>query len=71
MKNHHINPQEAVQSHKDPRSKKSVVMHLGTFDFTDGPLDKSPRRLKTALKKEGISDEDFLVLKHGETIILK
>jgi L-ascorbate metabolism protein UlaG (beta-lactamase superfamily) len=70
MKNHHINPEEAIQAHKDLQSKKSIAMHWGTFILTDEHLDEPPRRLKAALKKEGISDEDFLVLKHGETIIL-
>jgi L-ascorbate metabolism protein UlaG (beta-lactamase superfamily) len=70
MKNHHINPEEAVQAHSDLRARKSVGMHWGTFILTDEPLDEPPRRLKAAMKKQGLSDEDFLVLKHGETIIL-
>ena len=70
MKNHHINPEEAVQAHLDLRSKKSVAMHWGTFMLTDEPLDEPPRRLKEAMKKEEIPDDEFLVLKHGETIVI-
>lgn len=70
MKNHHINPEEAVQAHSDLRARKSVAMHWGTFILTDEPLDEPPRRLKSAMNREGLSDEDFLVLKHGETIML-
>ncbi len=70
MKNHHINPEEAVKAHIDLRARKSVGMHWGTFPLTDEPLDEPPRRLKAALKNEELSDEDFLVLQHGETIIL-
>ena len=70
MKNHHINPEEAVKAHKDLRARKSIAMHWGTFPLTDEPLDEPPRRLKAALKNEDLSDEDFLVLMHGETIIL-
>jgi L-ascorbate metabolism protein UlaG (beta-lactamase superfamily) len=70
MKNHHINPEEAVQAHRDLRSLKSIGMHWGTFILTDEPLDEPPLRLKAAMATEGLSPKDFLVLKHGETIIL-
>jgi len=70
MKNHHINPEEAVKAHKDLQAERSVAMHWGTFILTDEPLDEPPRRLKAAMKQEGLSDEEFLILKHGETIIL-
>lgn len=70
MKNHHINPEEAVQAHIDLRSKMSVAMHWGTFILTDEPLDEPPVRLKTAMKEKGIPEDEFLVLKHGEMILL-
>ncbi|UCD35940.1 MAG: MBL fold metallo-hydrolase, partial [Nitrospiraceae bacterium] len=71
MKYHHINPDEAVQAHRDLRSKLSVAMHWGTFMLTDEPLDEPPVKLKAALQKQGIPEDEFLVLKHGETIILE
>jgi N-acyl-phosphatidylethanolamine-hydrolysing phospholipase D len=70
MARHHVNPAESVQIHMDIRSKKSVAIHWGTFILTDEPLDEPPERLREALKKNQIPAEDFLVLKHGETIIL-
>lgn len=71
MKNHHINPEEAVQAHIDLRSRKSVAMHWGTFILTDEPLDEPPVRLSEAKKEQGLTDDEFLVLRHGETIVLK
>jgi L-ascorbate metabolism protein UlaG (beta-lactamase superfamily) len=71
MKNHHINPEEAVLAHIDLRSKQSVAMHWGTFMLTDEPLDEPPLKLKAALKKKGVLDNKFLVLMHGETILLQ
>ena len=71
MKNHHINPEEAVEAHKDLKSKKSVAMHWGTFILTDEPLDEPPRLLKEAMKEQGLSEEEFLILQHGETILLE
>ncbi len=71
MRNHHMNPEEAVQAHIDVRTKKSVAVHWGTFILTDEPLDEPPQRLKKTIKERGIRKDEFLVLKHGETIILK
>ncbi len=70
MKTHHINPEEALQVHADIRSKKSVAIHWGTFILTDEPLDEPPKRLETAMAEKKLPADAFLVLKHGETIIL-
>ncbi len=70
MKNHHVNPEESVQIHKDIRSNKSVAIHWGTFILTDEPLDEPPKRLAGALQENNISAQDFAVLQHGQTIIL-
>jgi len=70
MRNHHINPEEAAQAHTDLRSKKAVAMHWGTFMLTDEPLDEPPVRLKKAMEERGIPEKEFLVLQHGETIVL-
>lgn len=71
MKNHHINPEEAVKAHIDLRARRSIAMHWGTFMLTDEPLDEPPRRLRAAIKKAGIPLSDFIVLKHGETVDLE
>jgi N-acyl-phosphatidylethanolamine-hydrolysing phospholipase D len=70
MRNYHINPEEALKIHLDVRSKKSVAIHWGTFMLTDEPLDEPPRRLDEARRENGIAEEEFLVLKHGEIIVL-
>ena len=71
MKAHHISPEEAVQVHLDIDSRKSAAIHWGTFILTDEPLDEPPRRLAKALEDKGIPSEDFLVLRHGETVLLE
>jgi len=70
MKDHHMNPEESVMVHRDVRSRKSVAMHWGTFVLTDEPLDEPPVRLAAALKDAAIAESDFLVLQHGETVLL-
>jgi L-ascorbate metabolism protein UlaG (beta-lactamase superfamily) len=70
MARHHVNPEESVQIHKDIGSKKSVAIHWGTFVLTDEPLDEPPERLAAALQENKIPADDFLVMQHGETIML-
>lgn len=70
MRNHHVNPEEAVQIHRDIRSRKSVAIHWGTFILTDEPLDEPSQRLKKALSDQKLPQDEFMVLKHGETVVL-
>jgi N-acyl-phosphatidylethanolamine-hydrolysing phospholipase D len=70
MKDAHVNPQEAVQIHKDLRSRNSVAIHWGSFQLSEEPMDAPPRDLKHAIQEEEArSNEkvDFEVLQHGET----
>jgi N-acyl-phosphatidylethanolamine-hydrolysing phospholipase D len=70
MGRHHMSPEEAVQVHQDVQSQKSIAMHWGTFILTDEPLDEPPRRLERAKTARNIADQDFIVLRHGQTIVL-
>ena len=67
MKQAHVNPEEAVKIHKDIGSRYSVAIHWGTFILTDEPVDEPPKLLEISLKNEGIPNEYFFVMKHGET----
>jgi len=71
MRDFHLNPEEAVQVHVDLRSKRSIGIHWGTFILTDEPLDEPPERLEQAKAQRGLAADEFIVLKHGETILLK
>lgn len=70
MANYHISPEESVKVHQDINAEKSVGIHWGTFILTDEPLDEPPIRLAAALKNAGLDSDDFVVLKHGETLSL-
>lgn len=63
----HVNPEEAVQIHRDLGAKLSVAMHWGTFRLTEEPLDEPPKRLLSALQAAGLDSADFVVMQHGET----
>ena len=67
MKDSHCNVEEAIQIHKDIKSKKSVAMHWGTFQLTDEPMNEPIQLLNKLTKKLNYSNQ-FIAVKHGETI---
>jgi L-ascorbate metabolism protein UlaG (beta-lactamase superfamily) len=72
MKIMHLDPAEAVQVHKDVNARQSLAIHWGTFDgLTDESLYEPPVRLAEERRKAGLTEEQFLILKHGETRALR
>ncbi|WP_413927600.1 MBL fold metallo-hydrolase [Herbaspirillum sp. alder98] len=70
MQNQHVDPKQAVQIHQDVRAKRSIGMHWGTFELADEPLDEPPGLLAEAVKEAGLPADEFVTLKHGETVRL-
>ncbi len=52
------------------RAKKSLGVHWGTFPMTDEPLDEPVSRLAAAREKLGLRADEFIVLRHGESLRL-
>jgi N-acyl-phosphatidylethanolamine-hydrolysing phospholipase D len=67
MMDQHVNPEEAVQIHRDVQSKWSLGIHWGTFELTDEALDQPIGDLAAARAKAGISSDKFVMFKHGQT----
>jgi L-ascorbate metabolism protein UlaG (beta-lactamase superfamily) len=67
MKDHHMNPQDAVEAHLDLQTKKSIGMHFGTFQLTDEGIDDPVKKLIEARTQKGLIEENFTVLDHGES----
>jgi L-ascorbate metabolism protein UlaG (beta-lactamase superfamily) len=63
----HVDPDQAVQIHKDVGAKRSLGIHWGTFQLTDEPLDAAVDDLAKARARAGVRDDDFFVLRHGES----
>lgn len=61
----HVVPRQAVQIHRDVKSKQSVAMHWGTFKLTAEPMSQPPQLLKKALANR--HSNHFDVMKIGET----
>ena len=66
MKSAHVNPEEAVRVFNDLGAKKAIGIHWGTFKLTLEPMIEPPLRLQKALKNNGVPEEKFRVLSHGE-----
>ncbi|MFY7992143.1 MAG: MBL fold metallo-hydrolase [Bacteriovoracaceae bacterium] len=68
MKDHHMNPEDAVLAHRDLGAKKSVGMHFGTFQLTDEWIDAPVKDLELARQKYELKPNDFVVLDVGESL---
>jgi N-acyl-phosphatidylethanolamine-hydrolysing phospholipase D len=68
MKHQHIDPEDAIQIHKDVNSKRSVAIHWGTFMLSDEYYLAPPKKLEKALEKE--NDVRFDAIKFGTTIVV-
>lgn len=71
MKEAHMNPEESVIAHKDLNSKKSIGIHFGTFQITNEKIDDPVLDLRKAIKKYGVTEEEFFTLQHGESYLLR
>lgn len=70
MKRQHVNPHEAILIHKDLAAKNSIGVHWGTFKMADEDMWMPVKDLEIAKEELKISENEFRVLKHGETIEL-
>ena len=70
MQDSHMNPQEAVQTHLDLQSKKSIAIHFGLWQLTDEGIDQPITDLKKSLIDCNVSENDFLNLDVGETKVI-
>jgi L-ascorbate metabolism protein UlaG (beta-lactamase superfamily) len=66
MRDHHMNPAEAVQALIDCGGEAALAHHHGTFQLTDEAIDAPCLALMEALQVAGISPDRFLVLRPGQ-----
>jgi len=64
----HMNPAEAVQTHRDCGARHSVAMHWGTFQLTDEGREHPIQALEQARAEAGLSAESFRVLAPGGSL---
>lgn len=66
-RNSHVSPDDAVRIHRELRVKRSVGMHWGTYPMGQERLDQAPRDLALARAAQGVADDAFFVMRHGQT----
>jgi L-ascorbate metabolism protein UlaG (beta-lactamase superfamily) len=67
MRRQHVDPAEALQIHRDIGARRSLGIHWGVFAMADEPLDEPPRELVRAREAAGVPEDEFFVLRVGET----
>lgn len=70
MKTMHMNPEEAVQAHRDLQARRSLGLHFGTWQLTDEGIDAPVVALADARVASGMEEQDFLAPGFGETVKL-
>jgi N-acyl-phosphatidylethanolamine-hydrolysing phospholipase D len=67
MRDHHLNPEEAVQAGLDVRARRMLGVHYGTFDLTDEALDEPPGRFLAAATRTDVGADRAWILPIGAT----
>lgn len=67
MGRQHVDPEQALQIHRDIRARQSLGVHWGVFEMADESLDEPPRALAAARGAAGMAESEFFVLRVGET----
>ncbi len=63
----HVNPEEAVQIHRDIQARQSLGMHFGTFPLADEGMTEPVKDLSDAREKYGVAENEFMAPKEGES----
>ena len=70
MKPFHMNPEEAVQAHREIGARVSIATHHSYFRLADDGFDSPARGLADARAAAGVPPEAFRVLDVGETVVI-
>ncbi|WAR12194.1 NAPEP-like protein [Mya arenaria] len=65
-----VNPEEAVEVHKDILSKVSIGIHWGTFELTNEFFLEPPQELEKQMYYKDLDPKTFFNLRIGETWIV-
>ncbi|MDR9418999.1 MBL fold metallo-hydrolase [Gracilimonas sp.] len=71
MKPMHVNPEEAIQVHKDVGADISFGMHFGTFPLADDGMKDPENGFFEAMQKSGNIGVNFKLLTEGDSFELR
>lgn len=63
----HMEPAQSLQAFLEVRAEKMLVIHWGTFDLADEPLDEPPRLLRAAAELQNLDPARIWIFQPGET----
>lgn len=66
MKDHHVNPEEAMRIFEALNPAAALGIHWGTFQLTFEPIDEPSERLEALKRKLGIAPDRFRAVEAGE-----
>jgi L-ascorbate metabolism protein UlaG (beta-lactamase superfamily) len=66
----HMNPAEAVATHRDVGARRSLAMHWGTFQLTDEAREDPVRALAAARAAAGLADNAFQAVEPGVSVVV-
>lgn len=69
MKDMHVNPAEAVEIHRDIKSKYSLGVHWGAFPLTAESIDEPPIKLEQTIKS--LTETKFVTAPLGKTLLIE
>lgn len=67
MRDHHMNPDDAVQAHRQLQARNSLAIHFGVFRLTDEGQFAPPADLAAALAEQQVDPQTFRVPQPGDT----
>lgn len=67
----HVSPSQAVQIHRDVKSKQSIAMHFGTFPLADDNRETDLSLLELALSEAKITSDTFKVPVEGKVEVFR
>jgi len=66
-----VTPEQSVQIHQDVLAMCSLALSWGTFTISNEYYLEPPTRLNEEIKKQGLSEMQFFLLKHGESRLVE
>lgn len=70
MREHHMDPTQAVTAHQTLEARQSMALHFGTFPLADDNQEQAVTELAAARQAAGLEPGDFITPTPGQDILL-
>ena len=66
----HLNPEETIQISQNLYVKSSFAIHWDTFVLSQEDVEEHISHLRKSLKRKLLSENQFKILNHGQSIFI-